>query len=376
MEDTQDKVKLSPRWIKEDPVKLEEEFEMDMENDFSDNNDSDNEDDDYNPTRKTLAPKVEDSPKKERGERVKCKRCPRTFAYMAALNKHMKRHREEDGEDSGDDESDGEEGGAASEYTFICEEGCLKEGDKRGGRAMFKLEGSFIRHNMKIHKKAHECCGDSFSDYKSYRKHLIKSHHDYQCAECAATFYSKEKMNWHQKWVHETEAQKCTLCPAMVKDVEGHMKSCHTGELMTCTACPYTSRRKGDIDLHFKKIHTDQYKETCPVCGDVFKGLTKHLERTKCGGKKAEASIPCPEGCPKMFTMQSSADKHVQFVHLQIKNKICPFCDYKTYSKFNLNLHVTKMHEGRKMEKKQCLYCDKQPFTLDHHMRIYHYDKL
>merc|ERR1712129_420414 len=43
MEDAQDKVKLSPRWIKEDPVKMEEEFEMEMENDFSGNNDSDNE---------------------------------------------------------------------------------------------------------------------------------------------------------------------------------------------------------------------------------------------------------------------------------------------------------------------------------------------
>jgi hypothetical protein len=173
------------------------------------------------------------------------------------------------------------------------------------------------------------------------------------------------------------EPKKCPVCPAVIKDVECHMKNCHTGEMMTCSACPYTSRRKPDIDAHFRKVHTDLNKETCPVCGDMFKGLKLHLERTKCGtGRKAEATIPCPEGCPKMFTLESAMKKHIRHVHLQIKNKVCPFCEYKTYSRFNLNLHVTKMHQGKKMEKQQCLYCYKTPFALDYHMQTYHHDKI
>ena len=77
-----------------------------------------------------------------------------------------------------------------------------------------------------------------------------------------------------------------------------------------------------------------------------------------------------------MFTLPDSVEKHVKQVHDQIKNKLCPFCEYKTYSNFNLKLHVTKMHEGRKFEKEQCLYCDKATFSLDYHMQIYHQDKM
>jgi len=346
--------KISPNgWIKEEH-----------------NEDSDVEDDDdYTPS--TFKSELK-SPKKER---IKCKRCPRSFAYIAALNKHIKKHKEEDEEDSEDDDSDAEEGGddepTTSDKRYQCKMGCAKDGRK------FKMQGSLIRHYMNVHDKPHECCSENFTEYKLFRKHQFKVHHNFQCAECAETFFRKEQLERHQKWHHEVEPQKCPMCPAVIKDVDMHMKNCHTGELMTCSACPYTSRRKADIDGHFRKVHTNLNKQTCSVCGETFKGLKRHLERTKCGtGKKAEATIPCPEGCPKMFTLQDTVDKHIKRVHLKIKNKICPFCDYKTYSKFNLNLHVTKMHEGKKMEKQQCLYCDKTPFALDYHMQIYHHDKL
>ena len=184
--------------------------------------------------------------------------------------------------------------------------------------------------------------------------------------------------DWHPKWQHKSKPkpQKCSECPAVVLNIDLHMKECHTGELMTCTKCSYRSRRKADIELHYRKVHTDLDIETCHVCGQRFKGLKKHLQRTKCGtGKKAEATIPCPIGCSKMFTLQDSVYKHIEQVHQKNKKKICPFCEYKTYSKFNLNLHVTKMHEGKKMEKQQCLYCEKTPYALDYHMKIYHNDK-
>ena len=334
------------------------------QSDYSD----DDGDDDYTPLNQsspTVKPKVI-SPKKER---VRCKRCPQSFAYMAALNKHMQKHKEEDEEDSDSDDEEGDERAIPVENGYHCEMGCML---KRG----LKLKSSLIRHYMNVHDKPHECCGEKYTEYKLFRKHQIKTHSNFQCAECADTFFLKNELERHQM-SHEVEPQKCPMCPAVVKQVESHIKQCHTGELMTCSACPYTSRRKGDIEVHYRKVHTDLSLKTCHVCGEKFKGLRQHLERTKCGtGKKAEATIPCPEGCPKMFTLQDSVDKHVRQVHLKIKNKICPFCEYKTYSKFNLKLHVSKMHEGKKMEKQQCLYCDKAAFSMDYHMRTYHHDKL
>ena len=151
-----------------------------------------------------------------------------------------------------------------------------------------------------------------------------------------------------------------------------HMENCHTGELRTCTACPFTSRRKADIDVHYRKMHTDLNKQTCHGCGEVFKKLKAHLMRTKCGtGFKAEANVPCPH-CPKMFTHKMGVDKHINAIHLQIKNKHCQFCDYRTYNMFNLNLHIANRHKGEKMEKQQCNHCDKVVMSMDWHLKIYH----
>ena len=359
------KTELSPNaWIKE-----ENQEEEDSDND----DDSDN---DYVPSKQASS-EVKAELKSPKKERIKCKRCPQTFVYLAALKKHVQKHKEED-EDSDVEDSEPEENDqnlaldAKPESKYMCKLGCTGKSGME-----FKMKGSLIRHYMNVHSKPHECCGENFSDYKVYRKHLFTAHHNFQCAECAETFYRKDQLERHQKWNHEIGAQKCPMCPAVIKDVEMHMKNCHTGEKLTCSACPYTSRRKADIDGHFKKVHTDLNKETCPVCGETFKGLKRHLERTMCGtGKKAEATIPCPRGCPKMFTLPDSVEKHVKQVHDQIKNKLCPFCEYKTYSNFNLKLHVTKMHEGRKFEKEQCLHCDKATFSLDYHMQIYHQDKM
>ena len=367
-----DLMKISPKWIKEDQVKQEK-------------NEDDDDYEDYTPSsrgtpNKHITKSPLKSPKKERLDRLKCKKCPKTFAYMAAFTKHKQKHRDEDedGDDDSEDDEDDMLPGDPTAGQFRCEAGCdLGNGKRDISRSRFKHEISLTRHYMKVHQQPKECCGETFSEYKIYRKHLYKEHHNFQCAECAQTFYSKGQLERHQKWDHETEPQKCPHCPAVVKDIDMHVKNCHTGELMTCSACPYSSRRKQDLESHYRKVHTELNMETCQVCGDRFKMLKNHLERTKCGtGKKAEATIPCPTGCPKMFTLQSSVDKHIRQVHQQIKNKICPFCDYKTYSRFNLNLHVTKMHEGKKMEKQQCQYCDKAPYALDYHMQTYHNDKL
>ena len=66
---------------------------------------------------------------------------------------------------------------------------------------------------------------------------------------------------------------------------------------MTCSACPFNSRKKYNMETHYRKVHTELDVETCKVCGNRFKYLKKHMANTKCGlGKKAKATIPCPEG--------------------------------------------------------------------------------
>ena len=115
---------------------------------------------------------------------------------------------------------------------------------------------------------------------------MYKEHHKFQCDECGKTFCTKGKMKEHQKTDHKTEPQKCLVCPAVVKNIALHMRDCHTRELKTCTACSYSSRRKHDIESHFRKMHTMLDVEMCKVCGNIFKNLKKHMDRKICGKGK------------------------------------------------------------------------------------------
>ena len=241
-------------------------------------------------------------------------------------------------------------------------------------------------------KRVFQCkeCGKEWVNCWSAYHHVDYHHHphvQHKCNNCQKVFSNHTALKLHVKTKHvvkdsiEDESNRTALnFHVKTKHIVKVKDSIEDEELPSEPAAGRLrceAGRKQDMASHYRKVHTDLDRETCKVCGDRFKMLKKHLMRTKCGtGKKAEATIPCPEGCSKMFTLQSSVYKHMRHVHQKIKNKICPFCEYKTYSLFNLNLHVTTVHEGKKIEKQQCQYCDKAPYALDYHMQTYHKCKL
>ena len=288
-----------------------------------------------------------------------CKKCKQTFKQKPAYQQHKLSHGIDPGEDDSPDDGDDK----GDEKPFTCN---LCSG------AQFKRKSSLVKHKIVDHGETVTCdhCPLQFDNPNNWTKH-VKSHRTAQCDICAKMF-TEVQLRVHKRLNHEQPKKQCPLCPAKVQMLRVHMENCHTGELRTCTACPFTSRRKADIDVHYRKMHTDLNKQTCHGCGEVFKKLKAHLMRTKCGtGFKAEANVPCPH-CPKMFTHKMGVDKHINAIHLQIKNKHCQFCDYRTYNMFNLNLHIANRHKGEKMEKQQCNHCDKVVMSMDWHLKIYH----
>ena len=79
--------------------------------------------------------------------------------------------------------------------------------------------------------------------------------------------------------------------------------------------------------------------------------------------------MPCIT-CHKKFASVQQMKAHNHKVHFG-KNHICDFCDYRTYSSFNLRLHLSKMHNAPAL-KAECPVCQVKTNSLDWHIRVVH----
>ena len=165
--------------------------------------------------------------------------------------------------------------------------------------------------------------------------------------------------NFHNSQVHEVYSGtktkigakflRKTTCPECGKQVvwnilKHHIRRVHENILKKskCSQCDFEGIY---LQLHFKRKHTNDFYQTCPYCGVVFKRLGSHLENTNCG-RNAEDIIIKPNCslCNKCFATKDQLRKHNRNIHDQVKDKQCSHCEYKTYSSFNLNLHIKNKH--------------------------------
>jgi hypothetical protein len=149
----------------------------------------------------------------------------------------------------------------------------------------------------------------------------------------------------------------------------------HTGPMLHCSKCDFSSRNKGTVDKHFKFRHTDKMKKTCPFCGVTFKKLDHHLQVSLCGKDKDDRERHTCKICGKKILFAAGIKKHMEQQHLKDKNwtkdENCPHCSYKSNKKFNLKMHLDRVH-GTGLNVQRCPHCNKRTYYLESHMKTYH----
>ena len=142
-----------------------------------------------------------------------------------------------------------------------------------------------------------------------------------------------------------------------------------------CGACGKMFISLEFLKSHIEKAHID------PGAAPGLVSPSKTVFRLKTEEDKSEAGsavlVCSEEGCGKQFQGKGRKlqyKRHVERIHLAIKNKQCPRCDMKFYEKRDLQRHIEAIHmkirticpiEG----------CGKPVVRLDQHIRVIHGEK-
>ena len=221
--------------------------------------------------------------------------------------------------------------------------------------------------NVTNKSEPHECqyCGKMFKRYCGMVNHINRCHPEhaieidkgigrYRCDldNCKMKFPSLSLMFDHQKSEHTIN--KPFIC--------SH-PNCH-----------YESLDPKDFHSH-RMTHRLNRSFVCTVvgCDKRFynqKSLSGHKYR--CHQRK---TFICSEGCGKTFKIYSGMTRHVNSVHMSVKNYRCewPGCEYTTYYKKDIDRHFKSVHTKEKNF--VCGLCAKrfvQLCDLSEHKKISH----
>ncbi|KAG1663662.1 Zinc finger protein 26 [Nymphon striatum] len=250
-----------------------------------------------------------------------------------------------------------------------------------------------------------DVCSEIFTDSKTFRKHVYKHSHSYECEKCGARFRSSVSLG-----IHVCAPDSCRECGKTfngVNKLEKHLlTSC--GSQYACDKClrPFQDEdalnqhdcpgvvdvdsplRKGRRRQSTKK-GTDKSPFICETCGCMFSSLSSlNVHRNLHGEKKffckicdkrfhrkdlmqehesvhGEASIECLV-CNKMFKTKKSLEVHSN-IHRGVKRFKCKDCEKEFFQKGNLRKHLETHNPERRYE---CDVCNKN-FSTKEYLKIH-----
>ena len=247
--------------------------------------------------------------------------------------------------------------------------------------------------NKKIMKETCPHCGKSYTAKTCLKKHLKHFEANGECvrrvtcSQCGKILKGETSLKSHIRTYHEEkekEWEDCVECGKRLQRVsmKHHIFVQHSDAFVPfqCQHCEYPAKSKAELKRHIKIKHEEANPVNCPWCGNYVKCLERHLRRTECNipeNERKEVKTTSCDICLKKFTSKCtsninlSLEKHKKTVHEKIKDVHCERCDYKTYTKNNLYVHVKRMHEGRPY-REQCPKCPKMVVNIEWHIRTYH----
>ena len=156
------------------------------------------------------------------------------------------------------------------------------------------------------------------------------------------------------------------------------------------------STDNAELPVHREEESNNKTAFRCGACGKMFISLDflkSHIEKTHVNqkiseeedvseensssaniGEKYDKIICNINGCDKTFEGKAKKPqykRHLERVHLSVKNKECPKCELKFYEQRDLTRHLEAIHLGMRTVCPEA-GCSKPVARLDQHMRMVH----
>ncbi|OXA41528.1 Zinc finger protein 62 [Folsomia candida] len=273
-----------------------------------------------------------------------------------------------------------------------------------------KVQKHAINHNDTNAQVKCEICKKTLKNPGRLFIHVRDVHSDKpkpSCLVCQKEYTTRENLRVHVKNMHTTAPRTRHPCtwPGCDKtflragDAGKHFKREHVQNPVRfrCALCDKEFKDQGNLRRHIIAAHTMEKAHVCSTCGKRFKAadilkyhMTTHQE-------KSTLPVLVCESCPRTFLHPSSLWSHVSRIHrkvtypcnlcdviLKSANGLayhvatrhvianepphsCDRCEYKTWTKLRLTMHMRRVHE--RVRSKECYFCGKRFFNFSELVR-------
>jgi len=228
-------------------------------------------------------------------------------------------------------------------------------------------DSGLVRLSSVDEMAVHYCllCDRKFKKYNQAITHYDSSHNmpaALACDQCDETFRDMYSCVKHKHEIHgQFDANfQCYICKEVLYSrfrLGTHMKECHKqffGEFV-CRSCGMKFSAQYYLTKHLKETHTDT-ASTCNICQKSFSGrryLTMHIKAShESGSSGVSESTRCKE-CDRGFGSARDKSYHASKVHGAPKPEgvfeDCSMCDKFFKTKGELNQHIARIHQEKKL---------------------------
>ena len=231
-----------------------------------------------------------------------------------------------------------------------------------------------------------EYCQKFFQSMSVLRGHYLRQHNktlsakrpkppgNIPCLHCERIFNSKESLKYHIKSVHEGFKAPCDICGKQftITYLKSHQEKCGKPKRKAKFTCEFCRRKYNDEETLQNHLKTCSVL-TCELCLAKFPEEKYPKHRTICKLIEViqEDSFQC-KACNKNFSRKDNITRHIESVHLKLRNHLCSDCGKEFSEKAALVRHVSMQHGNVRYP---CHLCDKSyglEKDLKSHIKVMH----